>query len=71
MKPISQECDRLERKLRKAVRSKAWSVTDLDILTAAALDLCELEQELENGSLARVWWTNGAVLRRGLGDPNA
>ena len=71
VKPISQECDRLEKALRKAVRSKTWSKEDIEILTTAALELAELELELENGSLANIWWTNGAVLRRGLGDPNA
>ena len=67
MQPIEAEADRLERALKKAVRSKTYPAENLLILQAAALEVCELELELCNGPLSGIWWTNGVVLRRGLG----
>ncbi|MGH7483989.1 MAG: hypothetical protein ACREMY_00110 [bacterium] len=68
MDPIANEAERLEKALKKAVRLKSYPPENLPILHAAALEVCELDFELNNGPLSRIWWCVGNVIRMGLGE---
>ena len=71
MESITLEAERLEAKLVAACRDESYNPDALEVLSAAAWEVAELEYELENGHLSNIWWTNGSVLRRGLGSQDA
>ena len=61
---IAPVASHLEKMLKRAVRSKTYPVSDLPVLQAAALEVCELEYALAVG--ASVWDCDSILLHWGM-----